>query len=445
MPSDTSHAGLNGVSDESARISGVLGGMGIPVKGVEGGSCSSGVEALAVAIWFAYLNEAARMFEQGYATRDDIDASMRFGCGYPIGPLAQLDGIGLDKVVAVLDALHEVSGDPRHLASTALVDRVQVGNVGQLSGEGFYRYESPDSPTIHAEEQSQAASDSVVAREIGQVGVVGTGTMATGIIEVFAKAGYGVVYIARSAEKVAKVRAGLRASLERAVSKGKLSPEDRDAVMARVTGTTRHADLAAVDIVLEAIVEDLPTKLELFKTLDSVCKPGTILATTTSSLSIADLAEATSRPADVIGMHFFNPAPVMKLVEVVSTVETSHAVTQTVVELCQRTRKHPVSCGDRAGFIVNFLLFPYLNDAVRAFEAQLTTIEDFDPLMKAWQDLPLGPFALLDVVGTDVSLAIEEAIFAAFGEHCYRPASLLEKTVVNGKFGCKTGEGFLTH
>ena len=195
----------------------------------------------------------------------------------------------------------------------------------------------------------------------------------------------------------------------------------------------------------EAIVEDLDTKKRVVPHLDRVCKPGAILATTTSSLSIDVLANQTGRPADVIGMHFFNPAPVMKLVEVVPGAQTAQDVTDTTVALCKAVKKHPVLCGDRAGFIVNFLLFPYLNDAVIAVDEQLTTIDDLDSLMKSWQSLPLGPFSLFDVVGNDVSLAIEETILEAFGNECAHACQGSQKVVADGKLGRKTGEGFLSH
>jgi len=442
MASDT-NAGLNGVSDSSAAIAGVLGGTGVEVKGPEG-PVGSGSAALAAAVWFAYLNEAATMLEQNYATRDDIDAAMRFGCGYPVGPLRQLDAIGSDKAAAILDVLYEASGDCRHRVSAAITDRVAAGNLGESSGAGFYTFSGAGSSEV-VEEAAADGDAAGATREIKLVGVIGTGTMATGIIEVFAKSGYDVVYVARSDEKVAKVRAALEKSLDRAVSKGKLSEDDKATILARVCGTTAHEDLGRVDIVVEAIVEDLETKKELFRTLDRVCKPGAILATTTSSLSIDVLAAETARPADVIGMHFFNPAPVMKLVEVVSGSATAQDVTDTTVVLCKAVKKHPVLCGDRAGFIVNFLLFPYLNDAVIAVDEQLTTIDVFDPLMKAWQSLPLGPFSLLDVVGNDVSLAIEETILDAFGDSCYTPAKGLVDVVAAGKLGRKTGEGFISY
>lgn len=445
MASNHSYPGLIGCSDASARLSGVLVGAGVKVTGAPGTSVGSGLEALAAGAWFAYLNEAAKMFSQQYATRDDIDAAMRLGCGYPVGPLRQLDAIGADKAVSVLDALYEASGDPRHQASATLTELVRAGTLGESTGSGFYRYEEPGSSVVHEPEQDGEVVVDSEPRTIRRVGVVGTGTMATGISEVFAKSGYDVVYVARSQERVTQVDAALAKSLDRAVSKGKLSEAARDAALGRVVGTTDYEDLADADIVVGAIVEHLDTKREMFRTLDRVCKPGVILATTTSSLSVEQIASATNRPHDVIGMHFFNPAPIMKLIEVVSTDETSSDVTATVVELCKEIGKHPVLCSDRAGFIVNFLLFPYLNDAVRALEAELTTIEDFDPLMKAWQALPLGPFSLLDVVGTDVSLAIEEVIYEAFGGSCYAPSRLLTKTVAQGKLGRKVGEGFLSY
>lgn len=434
-----SFAGLNAVSDASAEVAGVLGGTGVTVEGPEG-PVGSGLSAIAVGIWFAYLNEAARMLEQQYATAEDIDAAMQYGCGYKVGPLRQLDKIGLDKAKAILDVLYQASGDPRHKVSKEITEAIAGNRFGEDSGAGIFDYEGGE--VVSAGGASQEA---VTLREINSVGVIGTGTMATGIIEVFAKSGYDVIYVARSDEKVERVRAALTKSLDRAVSKGKLSEDTKAEILARVTGTTAHEDLGNVDIVLEAIVEDLATKQALFETLDRVCKPGAILATTTSSLSIAVLAEKTKRPADVIGMHFFNPAPIMKLVEVVSTDETDKVIRDTVVDLCRKLSKHPVLCGDRAGFIVNFLLFPYLNDAVHAVDANLTTIDELDPLIKHWQSLPLGPFSLLDVVGNDVSLAIENTIVQAFNEECYVPAKGLEAKVAEGKLGRKTGEGFLTY
>ena len=216
--------------------------------------------------------------------------------------------------------------------------------------------------------------------------------MASGIVEVFAKAGYDVTFVGRGQDKIDGVIAAITKSLDKAVARGKLDEDAKAAVLGRLTGSTEREALADADIIVEAIAEDLAIKLELFGDLDRIAKPGAILATTTSSLSINACAAATKRPQDVIGMHFFNPAAVMKLVEVVTADETSVEVDETVRALCLATGKHPVSCGDRAGFIVNALLFPYLNDAIKLHEADGGSLEEIDAAMKATQ-LPMGPFA----------------------------------------------------
>ena len=224
-----------------------------------------------------------------------------------------------------------------------------------------------------------------------------------------------------------------------------MTAEAADALLGRVAGVTGREALADVDLVVEAIAEDLAVKQELFRDLDRICGPGTILATTTSSLPIIDCAKVTSRPQDVIGMHFFNPAQVMKLVEVVHTVTTAPDVTATVQDLCGRIGKVAVTCGDRSGFIVNALLFPYLNDAVRMLEGNYASADDIDTAMRTGCGLPMGPFELLDVVGLDVSLAIERELYTEFREPGYAPAPLLEHLVTAGYLGRKTGRGFRTH
>ena len=392
----------------------------------------------AVLLLAPYLNHAAGMYASEYATGDDIDAAMRFGCGYPAGPLTVIDAVGADTVVGALEQLYAVTGDEMHSPAAVLRRMVDDGTLGRAEGKGFYEYDA-DGAVVTGEADDSALAE---GRTVGAVGVIGTGTMASGIVEVFAKAGHPVTFVARSEEKVAGVRATLEKSLGKAVDRGKLSAEDRDAILGRVTGTTSREDLASVDLVVEAIAEDLEIKLALFEDLDRICKPGAILATTTSSLPIGAMADATSRPADVIGMHFFNPAPIMRLVEVVSTEQTAPEVTDTVVRLCHSLGKHPVLCGDRAGFIVNALLFPYLNDAVRLLEAEYAPMDEIDQTMKDGAGLPMGPFALLDVVGNDVSLAIEQVLYDAFGLPGLAPAPLLEQTVELGHLGRKTARGF---
>jgi len=393
---------------------------------------------------FAYLNQAAAMFESKYATREDIDAAMRLGCGLPMGPLALLDLIGVDTARTVLEAMYEQSRDRLHAPAPILGQLVAAGLLGRKSGRGFYTYEAPGSSKVVAEAAGAAAAR-VPGREIRSIGVCGSGTMATGIAEVFAKAGYQVLLTARSQDKADRARAQLAKSLARSVEKGRLTQEQSDTALALVTPTGRYTDLAEADLVVEAVAEDLAVKRELFATLDKICKPGAVLATTTSSLPVISCATATSRPQDVIGMHFFNPAPAMKLVEVVSTVLTGADVTSTALELCGKVKKHAVECGDRAGFIVNALLFPYLNDAVRMLQEHYATVDDIDTAMKLGCGYPMGPFELLDVVGLDVSLTIEQVLHQEFREPGLAAAPLLEHLVAAGCLGRKTGRGFRDH
>ncbi|WP_328992243.1 3-hydroxybutyryl-CoA dehydrogenase [Kribbella sp. NBC_01245] len=398
---------------------------------------------IANALLFGYLNHAVSMVESHYATREDVDAAMRLGCGYPMGPLALLDLIGLDTAYEILDTMYKQGRNRLHAPSPIIKQMVTAGLLGRKTGRGFYTYESADSPVVIDDELTPIVNgDQVKTRDVKQVAVIGSGTMAVGIIEVCAKAGYDVLYVARGTEKVAKVRSGLERSLEKGVQRGKLNAEERDAALGRITGTSKLDDLATADLVIEAVVEELSVKQALFETFDEICKPGAVLATTTSSLPVIDLAMATKRPADVVGLHFFNPAPVMKLVEVVSTVSTAPEVADTAAAFAVALGKHPVRCGDRAGFIVNALLFPYLNDAVRMLEAHYAGVDDIDTAMKLGCRLPMGPFELLDVVGLDVSLAIQRTLYLEFREPGFAPAPLLEHLVTAGYLGRKTGRGF---
>jgi 3-hydroxybutyryl-CoA dehydrogenase len=405
--------------------------------------CGDKAGFIANTLLFGYLNHAVSMYEGHYASREDIDAAMRFGCGYPMGPLALLDLIGLDTAYEILETMYRQGRDRLHAPAPILKQMVTAGMLGRKSGRGFYTYEEPDSPVVVPDEKTPSADDRPQLRHhIATVGVVGTGTMATGIVEVFAKAGYDVVYVGRAKDKVEGVRATIERSLDKAIQRGKLEESKKHEVLGRLTGTTSLDDLSDVDLVVEAIAEDLDVKATLFENLDEICKDGVILATTTSSLPVISLAQATGRPGDVIGMHFFNPAPVMKLVEVVSTVSTKEDVAETTRALCSAIGKVPVSCGDRAGFIVNALLFPYLNDAIKMLEAHYATADDIDTAMKQGCALPMGPFELLDVVGNDVSLAIQRELYLEFREPGFAPAPLLEHLVTAGYLGRKTKRGF---
>jgi 3-hydroxybutyryl-CoA dehydrogenase len=401
---------------------------------------------IANALLFGYLNHAVSMFESRYATREDIDAAMQLGCGLPMGPLALMDLIGLDTAYEILDTMYKQGRDRLHAPSPVLKQMVTAGLKGRKTGKGFYTYDEPGSSRVVPDPLTptgDTATGSV--RPVRSVGVVGSGTMATGIVEVFAKAGYDVTYVARSDSRVAAVGEALGRSLEKGVQRGKVSDQERTEALARVRGTTSLEELATVDLVVEAVVEELSVKQALFENLDEICRPGAILATTTSSLPVIECAAATRRPQDVVGLHFFNPAPVMKLVEVVHTVSTGADVVSTAQDLCRRLGKHPVTCGDRAGFIVNALLFPYLNDAVRMVEANYAGADDIDTAMKTGCGYPMGPFELLDVVGLDVALAIQRELYLEFRERGFSPAPLLEQLVTAGYLGRKVGRGFRTY
>ena len=410
--------------------------------------CGDKAGFIANTLLFGYLNHAVAMYEGRYASREDIDAAMRYGCGYPMGPLALLDLIGLDTAYEILDTMYKQGRDRLHAPAPLLKQYVTAGLLGRKSGRGFYTYEAPDSPIVVPDAQTPSEADKPQLRhDIRTVGVVGTGTMASGIVEVFAKTGYDVLFVGRSQAKLDGVVAAITRNFDKQIQRGRATEEAKADVLARVSGTTSLDDLKDVDIVVEAIAEDLNIKTTLFENLDEICRngrggAGAILATTTSSLPIISMARVTKRPQDVIGMHFFNPATVMKLVEVVSTVTTSDEVTETVRALCDRVGKVAVSCGDRAGFIVNALLFPYLNDAVKMLEAHYATADDIDVAMKQGCALPMGPFELLDVVGNDVSLAIERELYLEFREPGFAPAPLLEHLVTAGYLGRKTGRGF---
>ncbi|GAB3185135.1 3-hydroxybutyryl-CoA dehydrogenase [Micromonospora palomenae] len=404
---------------------------------------------IANALLFGYLNHAVSMFESRYATREDIDAAMKLGCGLPMGPLALMDLIGLDTAYEILDTMYRRGGrDRRHAPVPLIKQMVTAGLLGRKSGRGFYTYERPGSPVVVPDEQTPVASESALAdgaRGIAKVGVVGSGTMATGIIEVFAKAGYEVVSVTRGAEKSAKVFESVKTSLNKGVVRGKLSEADRDAALGRINWSATLEHLADVDLVVEAVVEELSVKKALFASLDEICKPGVVLATTTSSLPVIDVAMATQRPADVVGLHFFNPAPIMPLIEVVQTIRTSAETTTTAKAVCATLGKTGVVCGDRSGFIVNALLFPYLNDAVKMLEASYSTADDIDYAMKLGCGYPMGPFELLDVVGLDVSLAIQRELYLELREPGFAPAPLLEHLVTAGYLGRKSGRGFRDH
>jgi 3-hydroxybutyryl-CoA dehydrogenase len=280
---------------------------------------------------------------------------------------------------------------------------------------------------------------------IAQVGIVGSGIMGAGIAEAAAVSGFEVILSSRSQSTADATVATIEKSLNRQVDKGKRTEADRDAALARITATSGLASLKSVDLVIESVIEDLGVKKALFNDLDRITGPDAILATNTSTLPVIELAMQTGRPERVCGVHFFNPAPVMELVEVVRPLTASDETIASALAFAEACGKTPVEVKDQAGFIVNALLFPYLNNAVRLHEQGVASVADIDTAMKGGCGFPMGPFALLDLVGLDTSLAILDALYAEFRDPNYSAVPLLRRMVTAELLGRKSGQGFFDY
>ncbi|MEU2351226.1 3-hydroxybutyryl-CoA dehydrogenase [Modestobacter sp. NPDC049651] len=366
---------------------------------------------VANALLFGYLNHAVAMFESRYASREDIDAAMRLGCGLPMGPLALLDLIGIDTAHEILLTMYRQSGDRLHAPSPVLTQMVTAGLLGRKVGRGFYTYAGRGSAEVVPDARTPAPGAAAAgARPVRSVGVVGSGTVAAGIAEAAGRAGFDVTVVAGA-------------------------PDER---------------LADADLVVVEAVEDRDDEDALFAALGAVARPGAVLATTTSRRPVIEPAVASGRPGDVVGLHLpgrhpAGPAPLGRLVEVVSTIATDADVTATGHAVAEALGAHAVDCADRAGFIVDALLFPYLNDAVRMLEAHYATADDIDAAMTLGCGYPVGPFALLDAVGLDVALAVQRQLHAESREPGLAPAPLLAHLVTAGRVGRAAGRGFRDH
>jgi 3-hydroxybutyryl-CoA dehydrogenase len=280
---------------------------------------------------------------------------------------------------------------------------------------------------------------------IKHVGVIGCGLMGSGIVQVAAQAGFQVLFVEANNDLVKRGLDRLRQTMEGLVAKGKLDGGAKDDTLGRIAGTPRLEDLKGCDLVVEAMTENQALKNETFAKLDRICAPHALLATNTSSCNVTALAAATSRPRQVLGLHFFNPVPLMKLVEVVSTILVDPAAIAAATEWVRAVGKVPVQTKDSTAFIVNRLLVPYLLDAIRAYEGGLATLEDIDQAMKLGCGYPMGPFTLLDLVGLDTAMFVAEVMFEEFREPRYAPPPLLKRMVMAGQLGRKTGKGFYTY
>ncbi|HNU83289.1 MAG TPA: 3-hydroxybutyryl-CoA dehydrogenase [Thermoanaerobaculia bacterium] len=281
--------------------------------------------------------------------------------------------------------------------------------------------------------------------EIRRVGVLGCGLMGSGIAEVCARAGFETVVREVDDAALARGMDRIRGSLDRAVAKGKLEAAAREAALGRLQTATDFDALAGCDLVIEAIVENLEEKLRTFAALAKVVRPEAIFASNTSSLTITQLAAASGRPGRTIGLHFFNPVPVMQLVEVVRTILSDETVVAAATEFCRALGKEPIACRDNSGFIVNRLLVPYLLDAIRALEEGVGTVEEIDKGMQLGCGYPMGPFTLLDFVGLDTTYAIANIMFEEYRERRFAPPPLLKQMVLAGHLGRKSGRGFYDH
>ncbi len=281
--------------------------------------------------------------------------------------------------------------------------------------------------------------------EIKRVGVLGSGIMGSGLAEVMARAGYDVVVRSRSQASADAMVASIDKGLTKAVERGKATEDEKAAILGRITATDHLGRLADCDLVIESVVEDLAVKKALFTELEEIVKPEGILATNTSTLPVVELAMVTKRPEQVCGIHFFNPAPAMKLVEVIRPITASDDTIATALAFATACGKDAVEVKDRAGFVVNALLFPYLNNAVRMWETGTASMESIDTAMKGGCNFPMGPFALLDLVGLDTSLAILDALYDEFRDPNYAAVPTIRRMVAAGHLGRKTKRGFYSY
>jgi len=387
---------------------------------------------------YPFWADAIRLYENGIGTFEDIDKVCKFGFGHPKGPFEMMDETGLDTVAQTLKTFYEKTGNKRFSVPALLSKMIDEGIIGKKIGRGFYSY-TQAAPDIKKDEISHKERPSI---GIQKVGVIGFGTMGRGIAQVIAEHGFEVVVKEVNEDAIEKGIDSIEGFLEISLSKGKITGMDKKKIMERIKGTTDMEELKDSDIVIEAVFEKMDLKKDIFAQIDNIVKPEAILATNTSCLSVTEISTATKRPDKVCGLHFFNPVPLMKLVEVIRATKTSEETFKKAISFGILLGKEPVQCKDSPGFIANRLLCPYLFHTIQEYDDGLAPKEEIDSSIKLAAGFPMGPLRLADLVGLDVCLAIGEAMFKEIGDPDLAPPPLLIKMVNTGYLGKKTGKGF---
>ena len=390
---------------------------------------------------YPFWSDCIKLYEMGLGNVEDIDKVCELGLGHPKGPFKLIDEMGLDVFYKELKIFYEKTKDRRYKVPELLIKMVRKGYIGKKIKKGFYDYIN----TVNRSKDNDVLQVSSISRQIKKVGVIGFGSMGRGIVQVVAGAGFKVIVRETDDVFLQKGMNFIDKMLNIGVEKKKITEREKTDIINRIEGTTSFEALKDSDIVIEAVFEKLDLKKEIFAQIDKIVRPDAVLATNTSCLSVSEISTATKRPDKVCGLHFFNPVPLMRLVEIIRGAHTSDETLKKVVSFSIALGKEPVECKDSPGFIANRILCPYLFHAIREYESGLATKEEIDNSIKLATGFPMGPLALTDLIGLDICLDIGELIFKATGDSSLKPPSLLGEMVKSGLLGKKSGKGFYSY